>query len=140
MLSAPTSLLTTLEPIAALSPGRIQELASMCMVEGLNPFRMNVVQSEQSLYLLQGNLKLNYADGPVEVLHGGTDVTRHPIVSDQAFFRALPPANVEEMFWRMERVPVKSGQVIIRQGDEGDYYYLIESGAADVLRSNNAGG
>jgi len=208
MQPAQTSLLNTLEPIAALSPGRVDELAAMCMVEtvsqGLNPFRMNVVQSEQLLYLLKGDLNLIYTDGQSDVLHGGSDATRHPVISDKVplkeavamtdiqilridadlldimltwdqlagyekgahktdkqsrnagewmdstgvfsaeslkngIFRALPPANVEEMFRRMERIPVKAGQVIIRQGDEGDYYYLIESGTAEVSRSANPG-
>ena len=88
MQPAQTSLLTTLEPIAALSPGRVSELATMCVVEtvsqGLNPFRMNVVQSEQLLYLLKGELKLSFMDGRTGTLLGGSDVTRHPVVSDQS--------------------------------------------------------
>ncbi len=49
-------------------------------------------------------------------------------------FSRLPPSNVEEMFHRMRSIPVKAGQVIIEQGAEGDYYYLIESGVAEVTR------
>lgn len=49
-------------------------------------------------------------------------------------FSKLPPANVEEMFRRMSSIPVKAGQTIIVQGAEGDYYYLIESGIAEVSR------
>jgi rhodanese-related sulfurtransferase len=54
-------------------------------------------------------------------------------------FSKLPPANVEEMFRRMSRIPVTAGQTIIVQGAEGDYYYLIESGVALVTRSVEAG-
>lgn len=54
-------------------------------------------------------------------------------------FSKLPPANVEEMFRRMSRMPVKAGQTIIVQGAEGDYYYLIESGVAEVSRVVEAG-
>ncbi len=54
-------------------------------------------------------------------------------------FSKLPPANLEEMFRRMESIPVKAGQTIIVQGAEGDYYYLIESGVAVVTRSVEAG-
>ena len=53
-------------------------------------------------------------------------------------FSQLPPSNVEEMFRRMAIVPVKAEQVIITQGTEGDYYYLIERGIALVSRSLNA--
>jgi CRP-like cAMP-binding protein len=33
----------------------------------------------------------------------------------------LPPANINVMFARMQPVEAKAGQVIIRQGDPGDY-------------------
>ncbi|MES1986438.1 MAG: cyclic nucleotide-binding domain-containing protein [Pseudomonadota bacterium] len=49
-------------------------------------------------------------------------------------FSRLPAANVEEMFKRMTSITVTAGQVIIRQGGEGDYYYLIQSGCAQVTR------
>lgn len=54
-------------------------------------------------------------------------------------FSKLPPANVEEMFRRMSSIPVKAGQTIIVQGAEGDYYYLIETGIAEVSRVVEAG-
>lgn len=53
-------------------------------------------------------------------------------------FSRLPSANIEEMFKRMEPMPVSAGQVIITQGAEGDYYYLIEEGIAVVSRVADA--
>ncbi|MDP2246742.1 MAG: cyclic nucleotide-binding domain-containing protein [Nitrosomonadales bacterium] len=53
-------------------------------------------------------------------------------------FSRLPSANIEEMFKRMTSVQVKAGQVIITQGTEGDYYYLIEQGTAIVSRVADA--
>jgi len=86
MLTAQTALLSTLEPIAALSPGRVSELASMCVVEtvsrGLDPFRMNVVRNEQLFYLLQGDLSLVFADGRSVQLRGGSEAARRPVVFD----------------------------------------------------------
>jgi rhodanese-related sulfurtransferase len=49
-------------------------------------------------------------------------------------FRRLPAANVEEMFKRMTSIKVTAGQLIIQQGGEGDYYYLIQNGSAEVTR------
>jgi len=49
-------------------------------------------------------------------------------------FRNLPEKNLEEMFAKMETVKVKDGEVIIEQGAEGDYYYLLVSGKAQVLK------
>lgn len=50
----------------------------------------------------------------------------------------LPMANISALLQRIEAVAVWSGDVIIREGDEGDYYYLIDSGRAQVTR--HAGG
>ena len=49
-------------------------------------------------------------------------------------FAQLPPAHIDELLQRFERFEVKAGDVIIRQGAEGDYYYLVESGRCQVER------
>ncbi len=49
-------------------------------------------------------------------------------------FKQLPVANANTLFQRFHPIRVKAGQIIIRQGEPGDYYYLIKSGKADVLR------
>lgn len=49
-------------------------------------------------------------------------------------FEKLPPANIEAMFARLEPIEVEAGQTIITQGQEGDYYYLIQQGTAHVTR------
>jgi CRP-like cAMP-binding protein len=49
-------------------------------------------------------------------------------------FSQLPPAHIDELLRRFERVEAKKGEVIIREGAEGDYYYLVESGRCQVER------
>ncbi len=49
-------------------------------------------------------------------------------------FAKLPAANIEAMFARMEPIDVEAHQAIITQGQEGDYYYLIQQGSAKVTR------
>jgi CRP-like cAMP-binding protein len=49
-------------------------------------------------------------------------------------FAQLPPARIEELLGRFESVPVRRGDVVIREGDEGDYYYVVESGRCQVER------
>ncbi len=46
----------------------------------------------------------------------------------------LPMANISALLQRIEAVAVREGDIIIREGDEGDYYYLIDSGRAQVVR------
>jgi rhodanese-related sulfurtransferase len=49
-------------------------------------------------------------------------------------FASLPPANIQALLAKFQRIPATRGQTIIRQGDPGDYYYLIESGRCKVSR------
>jgi len=49
-------------------------------------------------------------------------------------FQRIPPANIQAIFLRMQRVPYKAGEVVIKQGDEGDYFYAIVSGKCVVTR------
>lgn len=46
----------------------------------------------------------------------------------------LPMSNISALLQRFEAVVVWAGDVIIREGDDGDYYYLIDSGRAEVVR------
>jgi CRP-like cAMP-binding protein len=46
----------------------------------------------------------------------------------------IPPANIQAIFMRMQRMPYRSGDVVIRQGAEGDYFYAIVSGRCVVTR------
>jgi rhodanese-related sulfurtransferase len=214
-MAVDTTLISHLEPICLLSPGRQEEVAGLCFVEkvskDIDPFRMNVVKNSQSLYLLKGNIGLKFEDGTKAVMRGGSDLARYPVgggrvelklaialteieivridtdlldimmtwdqlagyeqsgprqeevksagvpqargagnwMKQTAVFSAdnlqtgvfsrLPPSNIDEMFRRMVNVPVQAGQVVVMQGAEGDYYYMIESGTASVTRISQPG-
>ncbi|MDH5181942.1 MAG: cyclic nucleotide-binding domain-containing protein, partial [Gammaproteobacteria bacterium] len=49
-------------------------------------------------------------------------------------FKNLPPANIKSLLERMETIQVKAGESIIKQGDTGDYYYVLTDGKASVTR------
>ncbi|MGH8741124.1 MAG: cyclic nucleotide-binding domain-containing protein [Burkholderiales bacterium] len=49
-------------------------------------------------------------------------------------FAQLPVAHIDELLKRFERVRTPRGAVAIREGDEGDYYYVVESGRFQVER------
>lgn len=194
------SALAQFEPLARLSPNRLEELAGVCYIEpvskNLDPTRM-MNDGMQALYVVKGDLGIRYENGNKVILRAGTDAARHPVdagrlkikdtialtpleivridldlldimltwdqlsgypaaqvqqtklaqtefkldaASFNAFklqngvFNKLPPANIEAMFARMQPVSVEAGQTIITQGQEGDYYYLIQQGSAVVSR------
>ncbi|MBI4989019.1 MAG: cyclic nucleotide-binding domain-containing protein [Rhodocyclales bacterium] len=201
--SISTEVLRQLEPLGALSPDSLREISRMCYVEkvsrNLDPFRLQGLQG-QSVYLVKGELKLDYPDSSSEILVGGTEaavrslVKRKPAFSgakaitdvelirideevldimltwDQlaapqaeaharkppdamdltdwrtmtgmfaaenltrGIFASLPPANIEALLMRFQRIKVPRGEAIIREGGEGDFYYVIESGRCTVSR------
>jgi CRP-like cAMP-binding protein len=49
-------------------------------------------------------------------------------------FHKIPPANIQAIFMRMQRVDYKTGDVVIKQGDEGDYFYVVVKGKCTVTR------
>jgi CRP-like cAMP-binding protein len=55
------------------------------------------------------------------------------LLQTKAFHR-VPPANIQAVFMRMQRVNAGAGDVIIKQGDEGDFFYAITRGKCSVTR------
>ena len=53
--------------------------------------------------------------------------------------RRLPIANIERLFTRFTEMSVKNAQTIIREGDDGDYFYVLKEGAAAVSQMNDVG-
>lgn len=49
-------------------------------------------------------------------------------------FHKIPPANIQAIFMRMQRVDYKPGETVIKQGDEGDYFYVVVKGRCAVTR------
>ncbi len=49
-------------------------------------------------------------------------------------FSRLPSSSIEEMFRRVVYEEVEAGQNIIMQGSDGEFFYIIESGTANVSR------
>lgn len=49
-------------------------------------------------------------------------------------FHKIPPANIQAIFMRMQQINYRSGDVILKQGSEGDYFYVLIRGTALVTR------
>lgn len=74
-----------------------------------------------------------------EVVHmmEDTDAEMHQLmdqVRNSLVFRRLPLETVQMAFKRMQCKNVKKGQEVIRQGEEGDAYYIITAGTAEVYQ------
>jgi len=195
--------LSVLDPLGALSPNRLRELADVTVIEratrGSDPLAAHKGIG-QSVFLLGGEILLMYEGGGTLVVVGAMGDGRHPLnrggakigrskaisdvelltVEDEALdilmtfdqvaagdvasgsgsamaeavrsdarlvsgifslanlrhgvFARLPAARIECMFARFERISAQRGDVVIREGEEGDYYYVIEAGRCQVER------
>ena len=76
-----------------------------------------------------------YEVGELQAHFGGSggDDWMTTLLQTKAFHR-IPPANIQAIFMRMQRMPCRAGEVIIRQGTEGDFFYAVVSGKCAVTR------
>jgi len=49
-------------------------------------------------------------------------------------FHKIPPANIQAIFMRMQQINYKTGDVVLKQGSEGDYFYVLTRGKCLVTR------
>jgi CRP-like cAMP-binding protein len=55
------------------------------------------------------------------------------LLQTKAFHR-IPPANIQAIFMRMQRINYRARDVVIKQGTEGDYFYVVVAGKCVVTR------
>ncbi|HYQ72888.1 MAG TPA: SUMF1/EgtB/PvdO family nonheme iron enzyme [Gammaproteobacteria bacterium] len=55
------------------------------------------------------------------------------VLQSQVFSR-LPPAKIQSLLMKMKPFSLKAGETVIKQGDEGDYFYTIHEGRCAVTR------
>jgi CRP-like cAMP-binding protein/rhodanese-related sulfurtransferase len=64
---------------------------------------------------------------------GSSDDWMTTLLQTKAFHK-IPPANIQAIFMRLQQVNYKAGDVVIKQGEEGDYFYVITRGRCVVTR------
>lgn len=202
--NAPDNLAATLarlSPLAELGQDSLRQLVSLATVERFARtgtrtfFPVNFSWSHRVVYLLKGQMKLDFPAGDMKVLVGGCDDALSPLgrcgndpvaaraitdvvllwfdenaldilvtwdqmapslpslsTGDMADWRSLsgifdarkltigafanlPAANIDSLLRCFKRQFVKRGEVIVRQNEPGDYYYVIEHGRAQVTRA-----
>jgi CRP-like cAMP-binding protein len=71
--------------------------------------------------------------GPEQELAATSDDWMTTLLQTKAFHK-IPPANIQAIFMRMQRLDYRPGEVVIKQGDDGDYFYVIVRGKCVVTR------
>ena len=61
---------------------------------------------------------------------------RMGLIKQIGIFRDLPLENISEVFSRMRQRKVQAGESVIIQGAKGDAFYLVDTGEAEVIRTD----
>jgi rhodanese-related sulfurtransferase len=96
--------LAALEPISSFSPARLRELLDYCHVEsmaqGQDPFKDHTLQG-QSVYLLRGELEVEYEDGNRVLIRADSEWARHPIGKRQPPIRSAQVLSPQAQLMRV---------------------------------------
>jgi CRP-like cAMP-binding protein len=57
------------------------------------------------------------------------------VILRSSLFHKIPPVNIQRMLASLETNKVKTGDILFKQGDNGDNFYFIQSGQVEVIRS-----
>lgn len=112
--------------------------AAKFALDNNSPHKLSAVTTTESRVLQISREDLNI--GP------GTEASADDVDKDEQvdwmsallsspLFEFIPPANIQTLFSRFEEVAYESGETVIRQGEPGDYFYVIQSGRARVERA-----
>ena len=114
-------------PIAPVLPRRCSARVASDRIEYLS------IDSDLLDVLLTWDQTGTYEVGELQAGGAAGDDWMTLLLQSRAFHK-VPPANLQAVFIRMQRVNLSAGDVVIRQGDEGDYFYAIVSGRCLVTR------
>ena len=80
-----------------------------------------------------GSYEVSELRGGGATTEEGSDDWMTTLLQTKAFHK-IPPANIQAIFMRMQQVNYRAGDVVIKQGEEGDYFYVIMDGRCLVTR------
>jgi CRP-like cAMP-binding protein len=80
-----------------------------------------------------GAYEVNELKGGSDEEEPGADDWMTTLLQTKAFHK-VPPANIQAIFMRLQRMDYRAGETIIKQGDPGDFFYIIVKGKCTVTR------
>jgi len=114
-------------PVAPILPRRCAARAATERVEYLS------IDSDLLDVLITWDQTGQYEVGELHAGMAQGDDWMTLLLQSRAFHK-IPPANLQAVFMRMQRVDYAEGETVVRQGDEGEHFYAIVSGRCLVTR------
>ncbi len=122
------------EPTAALDKVSGMEVVSMLREFAAADGRAVVMVTHDNRVIDRADRIMSMVDGRIvsDVLVGEAVALSQALRSIDLFAR-LSTAELTQVAEKMHSRPFQDGEIIIRQGDDGDCFYLLRDGQADVL-------
>jgi CRP-like cAMP-binding protein len=108
-------------------------------IDNNSPHRLTAVTTEDSKVLTCNSATVSIlmgggaSDSAQEEEEPGIDWMSTLLSSP--LFEFIPPSNIQTLFSKFEEAKYKTGDMVITQGEKGDYFYVIQAGRAKVERT-----
>ena len=96
--------------------------------------RLMVAEQEQKPDQAMGGIEMEVSD--IDQEDSGDWMTK--MLQSELFCR-LPTANIHQLFALLEPIEFEAGATVIKQGDVGENYYIIQDGQCEVTRAPSPG-
>ena len=113
-------------PIAPMLPRRYSAIAT-------DEVQYISIDSDLLDVMLTWDQTGSYEVSELQGRHEPSDDWMTTLLQTKAFHK-IPPANIQAIFMRMQQMNYKAGDVIIKQGGDGDYFYVVTRGRCVVTR------
>ncbi len=111
------------------------EEVTLSPIDNNSPHRLTAVSTEESKILtIERSALGGEVDAASDEEEEGVDWMSTLLSSP--LFEFIPPANIQTLFTKFEEVQHVKDDTVITQGEPGDYFYVIQSGRAQVTRTS----
>ena len=120
------------QPLAQLQPRQMTAIAK----KTAEILRVNRSLLEQLLSMDDAGVEADNGTGvEVEEMESTQSGDWLMTLLQSELFTRIPPTNIQGLLDTLETVSVEPGEAVITQGEPGDFYYAIQSGTCEVVRS-----
>lgn len=111
--------------------------AAQFPIDNNNPHRLTAISTENTKMLIIKRADIGLSL-PGQTIDDASDAEEEidwmSTLLSSPIFEFIPPANIQTLFGKFEEVDYDAGDIVIRQGEIGDYFYVIQTGRVKVER------
>lgn len=112
--------------------------ASKFPIDNNDPHKLSAVTTSEVRVLQMSRADINIgptAKAATPISEATEAIDWMSALLSSPLFEFIPPTNIQTLFSKFEEVKYEAGEAVVRQGEPGDYFYVIQSGRVRVERS-----